>query len=169
MQTSRSLCPLQTGKRHSEFRGADQNYANAMLRGFDRERRLTEVQGPLPPGIGSSAAASARLAPIASPAGKGRLGRPGAPPFLPCVVYCRKRTRRDICRSMRSGNRAGTRHSMLGQNHAREFRIPETGERCARHGQVALRLHSHCSRFACTPTARPNTLKIQTTLPNFTV
>lgn len=32
---------------HSEFLGAVRVYANAMLRDFDDERRLTEVQRPL--------------------------------------------------------------------------------------------------------------------------
>jgi hypothetical protein len=41
---TRTIGPLKTGKRHSEFRGADQNYANSMLQGFDDERRLTREQ-----------------------------------------------------------------------------------------------------------------------------
>lgn len=44
---------VKTVNGHSEFWGADRNYANAMLRGFDGERRLTEVQRPLtsPPAL----------------------------------------------------------------------------------------------------------------------
>ncbi len=88
---------------------------------------------------GSSAAVWVPPAPIAVPVAAEKRDRPDVPPFRRCAGCCTRGTRHDICRSRRSGNRADTRRSKLGRSHARECRIRDIGERCARHGPAVLR------------------------------